>query len=322
MKIHGLSQEYWRKKIIFAIASSVGTPIYVDSVTSKPAHERTFGHFARVLVDIDLTKELKYEVLVERKGYAFFVEFEYENLPEFCHYCKIVGHNIAVCRKMKKNEEGNVDNAALKASRKENTSRAAKDTDNVQVRNNTWTVKKSLAIDLDPGTSSPHNDNIGSDLEVDNTQLVDNIDTDKDKNIDEGNQVVSHDSADDHSSQDSEFVEATDFNNDEEEQGSSQNQQIPTRVQNDMQFLHQSRANLAETDVETIRQQDAELAVRLAKEAEIDVQIQTEAQANIDASGFQVVTSKSSKKKKQNVSSSKTSDSYLTRSKVPNKPFR
>jgi len=118
MKIHGLSQEYWRKKIIFAIASSVGTPICVDSVTSKPAHERTFGHFARVLVDIDLTKELKHEFLVERKGYAFFVEFEYENLPEFCNYCKMVGHNIAVCRKMKKNDEMDADYAAQKLTTK------------------------------------------------------------------------------------------------------------------------------------------------------------------------------------------------------------
>jgi hypothetical protein len=26
IRIHGLSQEYWRPKILFAIASSVGTP--------------------------------------------------------------------------------------------------------------------------------------------------------------------------------------------------------------------------------------------------------------------------------------------------------
>lgn len=101
LKIYGLSQEYWRKKILFAIASSVGTPICVDAMTSKTAMERTFGHFARVLVDIDLTKELKYEVLVERKGYAFFVEFAYENLPDFCDYCNIVGHSVHNCRKKK-----------------------------------------------------------------------------------------------------------------------------------------------------------------------------------------------------------------------------
>jgi hypothetical protein len=99
LKIHGLVQEYWRKRIIFAIASSVGTPICVDTVTSKPAIERTFGHFVRVLIDIDLSKELRYEVLVERKGYAFFVELEYENVPEFCDYSKAVGHHVSVCRK-------------------------------------------------------------------------------------------------------------------------------------------------------------------------------------------------------------------------------
>jgi len=74
LTIHGLAQEHWRKKIVFVIASSVGTPIYVDSVTSKPSLERTFGHFARVLVDVDISKELKYEVLVKRKGFAFFIE--------------------------------------------------------------------------------------------------------------------------------------------------------------------------------------------------------------------------------------------------------
>jgi hypothetical protein len=33
--------------------------------------ERTFGHFARVLVDMDVTEELRYKVLVERKGFTF-----------------------------------------------------------------------------------------------------------------------------------------------------------------------------------------------------------------------------------------------------------
>lgn len=73
LRIYGLSQEYWRKKILFAITSSVGTPICTDAITSKPRIERSFGHFARVLVDIDLSQELRYRVLVERKGYAFFL---------------------------------------------------------------------------------------------------------------------------------------------------------------------------------------------------------------------------------------------------------
>jgi hypothetical protein len=32
---------------------------------------RTFGHYARVLVDIDVSKHLFEEIFVEREGYAF-----------------------------------------------------------------------------------------------------------------------------------------------------------------------------------------------------------------------------------------------------------
>ena len=72
LRIYGLPQEYWRPKILFAIASSVGSPICTDVATAKPLMERTFGHFARVLVDMDVSEPLKYNVLVERIGYAFF----------------------------------------------------------------------------------------------------------------------------------------------------------------------------------------------------------------------------------------------------------
>jgi hypothetical protein len=67
VRIYGLSHEYWQKNILFTIASSLGTPICIDSVTAKPMHERTFGQFVRVLVDIDLLQPLRYKLLVERK---------------------------------------------------------------------------------------------------------------------------------------------------------------------------------------------------------------------------------------------------------------
>jgi hypothetical protein len=56
--------------------------------------ERTFGHYARVLVDVDLAKKLIFKILVERKGFAFFVDVEYENLPPFCDHCKVIGHKF------------------------------------------------------------------------------------------------------------------------------------------------------------------------------------------------------------------------------------
>ncbi|KAK2426741.1 hypothetical protein QL285_025377 [Trifolium repens] len=109
VRFYGLSQEYWHKSILFAIASSIGTPICTDSITAKPMHERTFGQFARILVDMDLSLPTRYKVLVERKGYAFFVDLEYENMPDFCTGCQNIGHSVETCRKMNNEEHLKID---------------------------------------------------------------------------------------------------------------------------------------------------------------------------------------------------------------------
>lgn len=99
MQIHALSQKYWCPKIIFVIASSIGTPICIDSTSNRPTLNRSFGNFMRVLVDIELMNEIKDKVLVERVGYVFFVYIEYEKLPEICHYYKALGHTGLSCRR-------------------------------------------------------------------------------------------------------------------------------------------------------------------------------------------------------------------------------
>jgi len=47
-----------------------------------------------MLVDIDFSHRLFYEITVEREGYAFPLEVEYEWLPDFCTHCQILGHSI------------------------------------------------------------------------------------------------------------------------------------------------------------------------------------------------------------------------------------
>jgi len=79
--------------------SGVGSPICTDVATSKPMIERTFGQFARVLVDIDLSQTLRHRLLVERTGFAFYVDLEYENFPDYCSYCKTIGHHIDYYRR-------------------------------------------------------------------------------------------------------------------------------------------------------------------------------------------------------------------------------
>ena len=89
-----LPQEYWRERTLKEIASAVGTPIDIDG----PTRNRSFGHYARILVDIDLSKKAYDEVLVERDSFAFMVEIQYERRPLFCHHCYSIGHNITTCR--------------------------------------------------------------------------------------------------------------------------------------------------------------------------------------------------------------------------------
>jgi hypothetical protein len=52
----------------------VGTPLVIDNATSK----RLYGHYARILVGMDLSKKMFYEILVEREGFSFAVEVIYE----------------------------------------------------------------------------------------------------------------------------------------------------------------------------------------------------------------------------------------------------
>lgn len=35
---------------------------------------------------------------MEWEGFAFKVEVQYERRPRFCHYCYVIGHNVATCK--------------------------------------------------------------------------------------------------------------------------------------------------------------------------------------------------------------------------------
>jgi hypothetical protein len=106
----------------------------------------------------------------------------------------------------------------------------------------------------------------------------------------------------DTSSQDSAFVDATQFQKEDTLADMQQPILTPVRVQKDMAFLKESWANMA------------------------DLEDQNNAQGNTSAShlqeeGFQVKLSKNQKKAQKKLSQS-SKDSYATRSKVPLKPFK
>lgn len=91
VRIHGLAREYWQPITLFEIAGALGNPLTLDEVTKK----RTFGHFARVLIEVDLNSHLHDRILVERNGFDFYVDVEYEN---FCNSCQIFGHSVKNCK--------------------------------------------------------------------------------------------------------------------------------------------------------------------------------------------------------------------------------
>jgi len=84
------------ERTLYEIAGAVGTPLLIDNITQN----RLDGHYARILVDLDLSKKIFYEVMVEREGFAFPVSIEYEGLPDFCTHCHSIGYNINSCRRL------------------------------------------------------------------------------------------------------------------------------------------------------------------------------------------------------------------------------
>nr|KYP62369.1 hypothetical protein KK1_016901 [Cajanus cajan] len=54
MRIYDLPQKYCSPRIIFSIASIVGVPFSIDQATMLHA----YGHFAQVLVEINLVEEI------------------------------------------------------------------------------------------------------------------------------------------------------------------------------------------------------------------------------------------------------------------------
>jgi len=72
----------------------IGTLIILDGMTRN----LTFGHYTRILVDIDLSKRAYHEILVEREGFTFKVEVQYERRPLFFHHYYSIGCIVSTCR--------------------------------------------------------------------------------------------------------------------------------------------------------------------------------------------------------------------------------
>ncbi|XP_060974273.1 uncharacterized protein LOC133039399 [Cannabis sativa] len=99
IRLPNLGLQYWGKKSLSAIVSTLGKPIMVD----KHTKDRTQVQFARVLVEIDISDNPdRICWFVNEYGQLVEQEIEYEWLSVKCNHCKGYGHLITDCRKKDK----------------------------------------------------------------------------------------------------------------------------------------------------------------------------------------------------------------------------
>jgi len=79
---------------LFEIDSAIGTPVTLDVASPN----RVFGHYAQILIDMDLPRNIFDEIMVEREGYAFYVNVTYELMPDSCSHCAVIKHFVTNCR--------------------------------------------------------------------------------------------------------------------------------------------------------------------------------------------------------------------------------
>jgi hypothetical protein len=301
--------------------------------------ERTFGQYTRVLVDMDLTQTLRSKVLVERKGFAFFVDLDYENLPDFCTHCKMVGHYVEICKKLQ-NQDNTTGVAEPKLKSKTRVVKKYVQDKAVVVQDKVTEVvdvskhpaeglKSQPTIVADHvGESSNHTPQVI--VEVDSVNVehqnkfnilstaledsdesnnsVDNVEDQLEENEDKNDS--------DSSTQDSVFVDATQFQKDDTTNVVAEplviNQPVatPVRVQNDIVFLKESWANMVDLE----EHENFQAAASEAAAASVDEQ-------HLSDAGFQLKLSKNQKKAQKKATHS-GKESYATRSKVNQKPFK
>ncbi|XP_058766248.1 uncharacterized protein LOC131639814 [Vicia villosa] len=95
VKLPNLPLYLWGENSLNKIGSALGDPIVTDECTAN----RLCISYARILVEIDITKELPTEITIRNThGEKMQQAVEYEWRPIFCGRCQKYGHN---CDKLK-----------------------------------------------------------------------------------------------------------------------------------------------------------------------------------------------------------------------------
>ena len=71
------------------IASAIGVPLFADECTTK----QTRISYARMLIEVDVTKTIPQQITVaDPNGRTFVQEVVMEWKPQYCDKCQKIGH--------------------------------------------------------------------------------------------------------------------------------------------------------------------------------------------------------------------------------------
>lgn len=83
----GLLSWDWHLSIILGIAKAAGNPVRID----ERFLAGDYGHYVRVLVEVDLSLPIQEQVMIERTGHFRFLSLFYEWLQPYCSHCNVIG---------------------------------------------------------------------------------------------------------------------------------------------------------------------------------------------------------------------------------------
>ncbi|KAK6130862.1 hypothetical protein DH2020_035380 [Rehmannia glutinosa] len=93
IRLPGLPIHFFDHNALFAISKILGTPLQVDSLTAT----RSRLSMARVCVELDLLKERIEEIILEFDDTTHAQKIIYERVPDYCTFCKHIGHSFEGC---------------------------------------------------------------------------------------------------------------------------------------------------------------------------------------------------------------------------------
>ncbi|CAH9119598.1 unnamed protein product [Cuscuta europaea] len=103
VKFHDLPLQLWNDEAMSEVASMVGVPLTTDKITQ----ERINNDYARVLIEVDVSKPPPLSFPIRLPSHKVIKQsVVYETFPSYCFHCKDFGHNPFICKKFSKSGAG------------------------------------------------------------------------------------------------------------------------------------------------------------------------------------------------------------------------